>query len=208
MKTGIKEQQNTDRVSKEGITSKQWFPAVAATVVLVVLAIGAYLWIHFTPPVHSGQVLSLDVYPIHRELSTGPVSGSKTDGLQGQPDIYDQLIVLANVRIKNQTDIPLFLHDMSGAVHLRDGEDENSRAASARDFDNVFIAYPDLKKMRKEPLPRDVTLAPGQQVEGMVIYNFPISKDQWDSRSDMDMSFSFLHQKPLVLNVPPNGAAK
>ena len=193
---------------REKITSKSWFPVVAATCTLAALAIGVYLWIHFTPPVHSGQVLSVDVYPIHRELSTGPVSGSKTDGIQGQPDIYDQLIVLANVRIKNQTNIPLFLHDMWGVVHLQNDEDQRSLAASARDFDKVFIAYPDIKSMRKDPLPRDLTLAPGQQVEGMVIYNFPITKAQWDSRNDMEMRFSFLHQNSLVLNAPPNRTPK
>jgi hypothetical protein len=195
-------------MSEEKITSKAWFPVAAASSVLVVLALGAYLWIHFTPPVHSGQVLSIDVYPIHRELSTGPLNGAKTDGLQGQPDIYDQLIVLANVRIKNQTNIPLFLHDMWGVVHSQNDEDQRSLAASARDFDKVFIAYPDLKPLRKDPLPRDLTLAPGQQAEGMVIYNFPISKAQWDSRSDLEMRFSFLHQTSLVLDVPPNNAPK
>ncbi|MBV8629923.1 MAG: hypothetical protein JOZ83_03300, partial [Silvibacterium sp.] len=44
--------------------------------------------------------------------------------------------------------------------------------------------------------------------EGMVIYNFPISKAQWDSKQDMEMSFGFLHQKPLVLKAPANNAAK
>lgn len=189
-------------MAQERITSKSWFPVAAASCVFAVLAIGAYLWIHFTPAVHSGQVLSIEVYPIHRELGTGPLDGSRTDGLQGQPDIYDQLIVLANVRIKNQTDIPLFLHDMWAVVHLQNGEDERSLAASARDFDKLFVAYPDLKSIRKDPLPRDLTLAPGQQAEGMVIYNFPISKAQWDSRSDTEMRFSFLHQNSLVLDVP------
>ena len=195
-------------MNEEKITSKALFPVVAASFVLVLLAIGAYVWIKHIPPVHTGRVLSIDVYPIHRELSTGPVNGTRTDGLQGQPDIYDQLIVLANVRIRNQTDIPIFLHDMWGIVHLQNDEDQRSLAASARDFDKVFIAYPDLKPLRKDPLPRDLTLAPGQQVEGMVIYNFPISKAQWDSRQDLEMRFSFLHQNSLVLDVPPNGATK
>jgi len=195
-------------MSEEKITSKAWFPLAAATVVLVVLAVGVYVWIKLIPPVHAGQVLSVDVYPIHRELSTGPANGSKTDGLQGQPDVYDQLIVLANVRIKNQAKIPLFLHDMWGVVRMQDDEEERSLAASSRDFDKVFVAYPDLKPLRKDPLPRDLTIAPGQQVEGMVICNFPISKAQWDARQDLEMRFSFLHQNTLVLTVPPSNAAK
>jgi hypothetical protein len=188
-------------MSGEKITNKPWFPAVGAFV-FVVLAIGAYVWINNKPPVHAGQVLSVDIYPIHRELSTGPVSKSRTEGVAGQADIYDQMIVLADVRIKNQTDIPLFLHDMWGVVHLPD-EDQRSLAASGTDFGKVFIAYPDLGQFKKNPLPRDLTLTPGQQVEGLVIYNYPISKAQWDARTGMDLTFTFLHQKPLVLQVAP-----
>src|SRR5579862_1206170 len=146
-------------MSGEKITNKAWFPAVGAFV-LVVVAIGAYVWINNKPPVHAGQVLGVNIYPIHRELGTGPVNKSRTEGIAGQPDIYDQMIVLADVQIKNQTDIPLFLHDMWGVVHLPD-EDQRSLAASGTDFAKVFIAYPDLKPMEKSPLPRDLTLAPG-----------------------------------------------
>ena len=188
-------------MSRETITSKAWFPAVGAFV-LVVVAIGAYVWINNKPPVHAGQVISVNTYTIHRELSTGPVNKSSSEGVAGQPDVYDQMIVLVDVRIKNQTDIPLFLHDMWGVAHLSD-EDQRSLAASGSDFAKVFVAYPDLKSLQKNPLPRDLTLAPGQQVEGMVIYNYPISKAQWDSRIGMDLTFTFLHQKPLVLQVAP-----
>jgi hypothetical protein len=188
-------------MSGEKITNKAWFPAVGAFV-FVVLAIGAYVWINNKPPVHAGEVLSVNIYPIHRELSTGPVNKSRTEGVAGQPDIYDQMIVLVDVRIKNQTDIPLFLHDMVGVVHLPD-EDQRSLAASGTDFGKVFIAYPDLKQFQKQPLPRDLTIPAGQQVEGLVIYNYPISKAQWDARTGMDLTFTFLHQKPLVLQVAP-----
>lgn len=189
-------------MSGEKITSKAWFPAVGAFA-FVVLAIGAYVWINNKPPVHAGQVLSVHIYPIHRELSTGPVNKSGTEGVTGQPNIYDEMIVLADVQIKNQTDIPLFLHDMYAVVHLPDGDDERSLAASASDFEKAFVAYPDLKPLQKDPLPHDLTLTPGQQVEGMVIYHYPISKAQWDARAGMDLTFVFLHQKALVLHVAP-----
>ncbi len=190
-------------MSEEKIASKTWFPVTVAIAVAVLAAAGVFAWLYSRPALQTGRVLSVNVKPIHRELGTGPVNGSRTEGVAGQPDIYDEMIVLADVEIKNQTDIPLFLHDMWGVVHLRD-EDQRSLAASGRDFEKVFIAYPDLKQFEKAPLPRDLTLTPGQQVEGMVICNFPISKEQWASRTGMDLTFSFLHQKSLVLEVAPN----
>jgi hypothetical protein len=84
-------------------------------------------------------------------------------------------------------------------VHLPD-EDQRSLAASQTDFGKVFIAYPDLKPLRKDPLLRDITLTPGQQVEGMLIFNYQISKAQWDSRTGMDITMTFQHQKALVLH--------
>jgi len=188
-------------MSEESITSKSWFPAVVAIAVAVLAAAGVFVWLYTRPALEVGQVLSVNVKPIHRVLSTGPVNGSRTEGVQGQPDIYDEMIVLAEVRIKNQTDIPLFLHDMSGVVHLRSGEDQRSLAASTTDFGKLFVAYPELTPLRKEPLLRDLTIPAGQQVEGMVIYNYPISEAEWNSRTGMDLTFAFLHQKPLVLEV-------
>ena len=189
-------------MSEEKITSKTWFPVIVAIAVAVLAAAGVFVWIYTRPALQTGKVLSVNVKPIHRELGTGPVNGSRTEGVAGQPDIYDEMIVLADVEIKNQTDIPLFLHDMWGVVDLPD-EDQRSLAASGRDFEKLFIAYPDLKQLEKAPLPRDITLTPGQQVEGMVIYSYPISQAQWDSRTGMDLTFTFLHQKPLVLQIAP-----
>jgi hypothetical protein len=188
-------------MSEETKTSNTWL-SVGGAFVFVVLAIGAYVWINNKPPVHAGEVLSVKTKPIHRDLSTGKASGLRTEGVIGHGDTYDEVIVLANVRIKNQTDIPIFLHDMWAVVHLPD-EDQRSLAASQTDFGKVFVAYPDLGEFRKDPLQRDLTIAPGQQVEGMVAFNYPISQAQWDSRTGMDLTFTFLHQKALVLHVPP-----
>jgi len=189
-----------EEMSEETKSSNPWLSVGGAILVAVLAAAGVFIWLYTRPSVHTGQVLSVNIYPIHRELGTGPVHGSRTEGVMGQPDIYDELIVLAEVQIKNQTNIPLFLHDMSAVVSLPDG-DQRSLAASQRDFPKVFVAYPELKPLRKDPLPRDLTLSPGQQVEGMVIYSFAISKAQWDSRTGMDLTFDFLHQHPLVLHV-------
>ena len=190
-------------MSDETKSSNPWLSVGGAVGFMILAAAGILIWLYTRPPVHTGQVLSVNVYPIHRELSTGPVNKSRTEGVTGQPDIYDELIVLAEVQIKNQTNIPLFLHDMSAVAHLQNGEDERSLAVSQSDFAKMFVAYPELKPLRKDPLPHDLTLSPGQQAEGMVVYHFPISKAEWDSRTGMDLTFDFLHQHPLVLQAAP-----
>jgi hypothetical protein len=173
-----------------------WLTVIAAFVI-VSLAIGAYFYINDKPPVHAGQVLSLDIYPIHRDLSNGP----GTEGLQGQAETYDEVIVFANVRIENHTNIPLFLQDMWAILDLPDGP-ERSTAASQSDFDKVFIAYPDVQKFRKDPLPRDLTLQPGQKVEGLMVFHYDIPKAQWDARTDLAIHVTFQHQNSLIIPVP------
>jgi hypothetical protein len=174
------------------------FAAVAAAVIVVAI-IGAYVWFNTKPPVHSGQVVSITGYPIHRELSTGNAIG----GLAGAKDVYDEEIVLTNVHIKSQTQMPLFLHDMWADVTLADGSTQRSIAASTTDFHNVFIAYPSLASKQTAPILRDTTMTPGQQLDGQIIFHFPITGQQWDQRKDFKVYVQFLHQKDLILDATP-----
>lgn len=172
---------------------------VLAAIVIVVGVIGAYLWATWTGPVHTGQVVSLQAYPIHRELSTGAGLG----GLQGQPNVYDEVIVIADVKIKSTTKLPLFLHDMWGNVTLSNGDVQQSLAASGEDYKKVFVAYPELEAQKKMPMPRGITMTPGQEIEGQLIFHFPIPEKDWDARKQFDVVVGFVNQKSLVLHTMP-----
>lgn len=174
-----------------------------AAVIIVVACIGGYVWVNNKPPVHAGQVLSVTAYPIHRELSTGSGLG----GVNGGNNVYDEVIVIANVRIKSQTDIPLFLHDMYGDVTLANGEVQRDLAASGSDFRKVFVAYPALAPQQKPPMPRGITLAPGQQIDGQMVFHYPISQQDWNSRKAFNIDVEFIHQKDLILSTMPNSTS-
>jgi hypothetical protein len=183
-------------MSEETRAYHPWFTIIAAFVI-VTAAIAFYVWYARVPTPYAAQVLSVNVYPIHRDLSQ-PTS---TEGIGGQNDVYDEVLLLADVRITNVAKIPLYLRDMWADVDLPD-ESDRSSAASGSDFEKVFIAYPDLQQYKKPPLPRDLTLQPGQQVEGMMIFNYQqMDKAKWDSRTATDIGISFIHQKPLVLHL-------
>jgi len=178
-------------------------PAIAVLIAMVLVGavVGGYLWATWTGPVHAGQVVSMTVYPIHRELSTGGALG----GVDGGPNVYDETIVLANVKIRSTTKLPLFLQDMWGDLTLHNGTTQRDLAANNTDFGKVFVAYPKLVSAKKTPVPRGITLAPGQEIDGQMIFHFPVSKQDWDERQSFDITVEFINQKPLVLHTTGAG---
>jgi hypothetical protein len=174
---------------------------VVAALVIFVSVVGGYVWFNNKPPADAGEVVSVSAYPIHRELSTGSALG----GISGGPNVYDELIVIADVRITSKTNEPTSLFEVWGDVTLANGDTQRCLAANATDYHKVFIAYPDLAPQQKSPLPRGATVAPGQQIEGQLIFHYPITKQQWDQKNSFDIDIEFTHQKDLVLHVTPDG---
>ena len=172
-------------------------PKVLAAILLLVLVIGAYVYFNEKPPVAAGEVIHLTAYPIHRVSNAIP-EGSRAARVETN---FDEMIVIAEVKIHNQSNGPLFLFDTSGLLSLPN-EEHVSHAASASDYNRVFVAYPNLLPMKQQPLLRDTTISAGQTVEGQVIFNYPVTKDQWDLRRSLDVTISFLHQKDLTLPAP------
>src|ERR1700748_1167621 len=134
-------------MSEEMNSGKRALLIVTVATVIVVLAIGAYVYIGEKPPVAAGQIVKLDVTPIHTETRVG----SPDQGTGGGIETYDQLLVLADVKIRNQTNIPRFLHDMWGNLSTADGEETRSLGAAKNDFQQVFLAYPQLAPFKQQP---------------------------------------------------------
>ena len=105
----------------------------------------------------------MNLYPVHTLINNG---GGSDRGCQGQSEYYDQLLILAKIKIRNQTDIPLFMQDISATIKLPDGSEQVNVTAGDKDMDRVFQAYPSLSYLRADPIRRDITLSPGQSVRG------------------------------------------
>jgi hypothetical protein len=170
---------------------------VIIAVVVVLGAIAAYVYFGRAPEPYQGKILGVNVYPIHRDLS----QPTTAEGVGGQNETYDEILIFANVSVKNTAKIPLHLQDMWATVNLPD-ENERSTAVSKSDFNKVFLAYPETKQYQKPPLPRDVTLQPGQQVQGLVIFNYQMNQKQWESATGMNVALGFVDQNPLVMPLP------
>jgi hypothetical protein len=165
---------------------------ILVATVLISLGIAAYFYFGQRKPVASGDVARISLYPIHSVISgQGPGAG-----MSGQDETYDQLLVFAQVQVHNLGPDPLTITELVGDITLpteaRNGEGEpTSRAASLYDFDRLFRAYPKLAPLRMDPLLRDTVIAPGQTVEGLLVFNYSMSKDAWEQRKGFSVAVSF-----------------
>ncbi len=172
---------------------------IVIAAIVVSIALGLYVYLGQKPPVAAGEVLTMTLYPVHTLINNG---GGGETGMQGTGEYYDQLLILAKIRVRNQTDIPLFLQDVSAAIKLPDGSEQVNVTAGDKDMERVFQAYPSLSYLRGDSIHRDITLTPGQSVQGLAIFNFPITKEQWDTLQTAKVVVSFMHQKNLEVLLP------
>src|SRR5580658_2652812 len=103
--------------------------------VIVSAAIAFYVISGQKPPAASGDIEQVWVHPQHTETS-----GFDANGAQMAKESADQVYVFALVKLHNQSDKPLFLRNAMVNISLPDGI-HSSYAATASDYDRVFIAY-------------------------------------------------------------------
>src|ERR1700677_1114335 len=123
-----------------------WTSVAAAVVVSA--AIAFYVISGQKPPAATGEIEQVWVHPQHTETS-----GFDANGAPMPKEVADQVYVFALVKLHNQSDKPLFLHNILANATLDDGI-HSSYAATASDYDRVFLAYPNM------PVPHGKALSP------------------------------------------------
>jgi len=165
---------------------------VAATIVVTV-AIAIYVIAGQKPPAVTGDVVAVWAHPQHTETS-----GLDANGAPMPKEVFDQVLVFAEVRLHNQSKTPLFLVNVLTNANLDDGI-HSSYAASQADYERVFVAYPGMGIPHGPALPNNLQLDPGQTMDGTFVSSFRLTKQQWDARKKLDFTFSFRYQPNLVL---------
>ena len=174
-------------------------PIVVASVVAVVLvciAIALYFFYGQAPAAATGQVVAVWAVPHHTQTP-----GFDAAGASIPTETFDQMLVFAEVKLHNQSKNPLFLNGVTGNVTVADGI-HTSYAASQSGYNDVFLAYPDLKVPHGTPLLSDATIQPGQTIDGSIVCSFRMTPQQWNARKDFNFGFGFQYQPPLTLTPP------
>lgn len=174
-------------------TSHRVIATVVAAIVVTIL-IALYVIAGQKPPMATGEVVAVWVHPLHVQSS-----GFDANGMPMAKENFDQVLVFAQVRLHNQSKMPLYLTNILTNAALADGI-HSSYAATAGDFNRVFVAYPGIPVPHGTALsPFDEQINPGQTVEGMFVCAFRLTKEQWDARKSLDFTFSFRYQPNLKL---------
>jgi hypothetical protein len=175
--------------------------ALRVLIALILSSLIVFIWVRFgrKTPVATGEIARIAIYPVQAKISGGAAGLA---GQQGQDEVVNQLLVFAHVRLHNPNKAPITIIDDWGIVTMADGSLQRTIGASTADFDKVFQAYPQLAPMRMDPLRRDTQIQPGQSLDGMVVFSYPISRDDWDKRKSMQVTVSFNGAKDVTLNAP------
>jgi hypothetical protein len=180
----------------KGSSHVVWATVIAT--VLVAVAVAVYVIAGQRPPLAGGEIEQVWVHPQHTETS-----GRDANGEPMPKQTFDQIYVFALVKLHNQSKVPLFLRNAMINVTLADGI-HSSYAATAADYDRVFLAYPAMPVPHGNALSLQATIDPGQTVEGTIVAAFRMDKQQWDAHKNLDFTFAFSYQPSLVL--APRGA--
>jgi hypothetical protein len=166
--------------------------AIATLVVLV--AIAGYVLLNPLPPGPVGEVLDIKLYTPH-----APTVGADGGVVLASTQPNNPLLVLTPVKIHNTGSKPFSIFDLSGVVRFSNAE-YDSADVSPEDFRKVFQYYPDLASYRQQPLLRDAVIQPGETLEGLLIFNFPLTEEQWNVRRSFQVTASFDHGKDIVFS--------
>jgi hypothetical protein len=188
-------------------TSHVVVAGIIATVV-VAIVVTVFVVVGEKPPVASGEIVQVWAHP-----SSVVTSGFDANGEAMAKESYAQVLLFAHVKVRNQSNFPIFLEDVLANVRLPDGELSVSQGDVAQ-YQQALLAYPELSAVRGNPLSPRTMLSPGQSLDGIVFWVFRGNKQQWDARTDwkpdsshrdpgskfgLNFTFSFQYQHSLVL---------
>lgn len=172
------------------------WPVVIGLIVTSIAMVLFYTRMRGVAAVASGSVVQLTIYPMHPVVDPdmpGP-------GMPGAPLDQDQVIVFAEVQVKNLSHNPLEIFDLAATMKSQQLDPQRSLGASPVDVDRLFQAFPEIAHLRAPLLLRHVVIAPGQSATGQVVFNYPISKQEWNQRSGFQIKVSFENGPSLVLD--------
>jgi len=126
-----------------------------------------------------------------------PVAAGGINGISAVQMQDNTILAAVQLNISNATPKRWYIQSIKATVKTDQGEWSDD-AAPATDSERYFQAFPGLGQAGTKVLKFDQKLAPGEQETGTVIFSFPITKDQFDTRKSMTVTIQPYDNLPVT----------
>ncbi|MDE1155517.1 MAG: hypothetical protein PW735_07265 [Acidobacteriaceae bacterium] len=173
---------------------------VIAACVLVLVALAIF----FLNPrkVSELTVTQAEVFAPHTRMNSMQLNtGMRVLGTT--PEERDDLYIVATVKLENKLRLPIYYS--WAEAKLVDPTDAEAQAnlITGSDLTNLETSFPNLKPLLPHPLHDGDEAAPGQTLQGQVLFLFPrLNADQWKSRKRATLTLNLAHQDPQTTTIP------
>ncbi len=184
-----------DTMAAEQSGGRRTLTLIAATCFLFFMT-WAYVFITRQPRVADGAIEAITPVPLHTEFRQG---GTMMEGYGGGVQRSDEMYVWVALRARNLTGAtPLVETGQRATLTLPTGEQLFANATTASEVAKVR-ALPRLKGVPGALLPRDLVLKPGESAEGLALFGFAVTPQQWATRREFSVTVGFQGQRGLAL---------
>jgi len=174
-------------------------PAILiATAALILIAVAIYLYGRNRKPIAS--ITGVQTYVASSELKA--IRGT-SNVIGALSHIDNDLYVLANVKLTDNTSQPLIIKDETGVLTAPDHSILESSAIQASELPQIYNAFPALQKLATKALARETKISPGETIEGMVLLHFPgATEANWNPRESATVTITLYPDTPITLTIP------
>jgi hypothetical protein len=169
---------------------------VAAAVLAIVLAV--YLLSSKQPPTSSGSAVRVVALPMHIE-SKGSIAPGQEGTIDQNVEKSDSLLVNVALDVKNAIGKPMYIKGIDAKLVTDKGE-FTDHAAPASDYERIVQAYPQLGIAQMKPFQSESSIAANTEQQGLAIFSFPVSREDWDKKKLLQASISFYDHAALVID--------
>ena len=135
---------------------------VIAAVLVIAIVVTVLCWPAASRPLPPARSLQVWAFPQH-----GETSGLDANGDAMAKEVFDQVLLFAHVKLRNQSKVPLLIAEVCWPICGRPTEIPLSvSAGNIAQYQEALLAYPQMAAPQGKPLPPHLTIKPGESLEG------------------------------------------
>ena len=139
--------------------------------------------------------------------SKGSIAPGQEGTLDQNIEKRDSVLVNIALDVKNAIGKPMYIKGIEAKLVAEKGE-FNDSAAPASDYERIVQAYPQLAIPGAKPLQSESSIAANTTQQGVVVFSFPIAREDWDKRKSLQATVNFYDHAPLVVDATQLAAAQ